>query len=180
MLLSPDTLDRLTDRNLSVVDMVIVHHTADNDMDKDIEEIAREEISAMGFSTVGYHAVIHKDGKIQFGRPIGKVPAANTSINAPNPALRSMNTRSYAIALEGNFHPPDKNYRGERPTNEQVHALVQLVSMVKGKLPNLKYLDGHRDVARICNDPLDATACPGDLLSALLPAIRSAVQLHSL
>ena len=169
MFMSQELLDRLTDRDLAVVRYVVVHHTADNDMDKDIEEIAREEIASQGFSTVGYHAVIHKDGKIQFGRPIGKVPAANLG----------MNTVSYAIALEGNFHPPDSHYAGERPTKEQIQSLENLVHLVRGKLPNLKYLIGHRDVARIMSNADDATACPGDILYALLPQIRTATGLQS-
>ena len=177
MIIPQEVLDNLTDRPLSVVHYIVVHHTADNDMDQDIAEIAAEERATMGFSTVGYHAVIHKDGKVQFGRPIGKVPAANTSVNAPNPAKRSMNTQSYAISLEGNFHPSDKNYTGEKPTPEQLHALIQLIEMVKGKLPNAHTLLGHRDIARICNDPEDATACPGDLLYAQLPQIRKATHL---
>jgi N-acetyl-anhydromuramyl-L-alanine amidase AmpD len=167
MLISPALLARMTDRDLAVVTTLVVHHTADNDENKDIEEIAREEVASQGFVTVGYHAVIHGDGKVQFGRPIGKVPAANLG----------MNTISYAISLEGNFHPPDAGYRGEKPTDAQIRALIGLVDLVKGKLPNLRYLIGHRDVARIMSDSNDATACPGDLLYARLGEVRRATHL---
>lgn len=169
MIIPQNVLDKLTDRDLSVVRYVVIHHTADNNQDKDIVEISHEEQASQGFLCVGYHAVIHKDGKIQFGRPIGKVPAANLG----------MNTVSYAISLEGNFHPPDANYAGEKPTNEQIQSLENLVHLVRGKLPNLKYLIGHRDVARIMSNADDATACPGDLLYALLGVIRGATGLQS-
>ena len=164
-----DVLDQLTDRDLSVVEYVVVHHTADPDEQKDIEEIAREEEASQGFTTVGYHAVIQEFGKVQFGRPIGKVPAANLGLN----------TVSYAIALEGNFEPGSLGYNGEKPTGPQIAALVSLVQNVKGKLPNLRYLIGHRDVARIVGVPGDATACPGVDLYALLPHIRALTGLAS-
>jgi N-acetyl-anhydromuramyl-L-alanine amidase AmpD len=169
MVISPSDLDRMTDRSLSAVTHIVIHHTADTDMHKDIEEIAREEEASQGFVTVGYHAVIQSDGKVQFGRPIGKVPAANLG----------MNTISYAISLEGNFQPDDKGYTGEKPTDEQIHAAIQLVELVKGKLPDLKYLIGHRDVARIMGNSDYATACPGDLLYARLHDFRVATGLQS-
>lgn len=181
MQLAQDVLDRLTDRDAAaVVDILAVHHTADNDMDQPIEAIAREEIAVQGFTTVGYHAVIHRDGTVQYGRPLNKVPAANTSINAPNPAYRSANTRAYAIALEGNFQPDDRNYAGEKPTEAQIHALIALIENVKTKCPRLTYLLPHRDIATAFGDPADATACPGDLLVARLHEVRAATGLHAL
>lgn len=170
-------LDAMTDRELTEVEYFVVHHTADPDENKDVAEIAREEVAAMHFLTVGYHAVIHGDGTVQYGRPIGKVPAANTSVNAPNPANRSMNTLSYAVALEGNFQPGSPGYCGEKPTKAQLDALVALIKNAKAKLPNAKYLIGHRDVARIMASPSDATACPGDDLYGLLHGVRIATGL---
>jgi hypothetical protein len=171
MQIPQNVLDRLTDRDLSVVTYIVVHHTADSNQYKDIEEIAREEIASQGFVTVGYHAVIQGDGKVQYGRPIGKVPAANLG---PGPVN---NTASYAIALEGNFHPGSPGYTGERPTWAQLVALVSVVANAKRKLPNLRFLIGHRDVARIDGAPEDATACPGDRLYSLLPYIRIVTRL---
>jgi hypothetical protein len=169
MIIPQATLDQLTDRSLAAVQYLVVHHTADNDQAQDAADIAREEIASMGFATIGYHAVIWKDGKVQFGRPIGKVPAANLGLN----------TVSYAISLEGNFHPPDAGYRGEVPSDEQIDSLLSLIELVKTKLPNLQFLIGHRDVAKIVDDPNDATACPGDLLYAKLHDLRVSTGLHS-
>jgi N-acetyl-anhydromuramyl-L-alanine amidase AmpD len=164
-----DQLARMTDRALSAVSFVVIHHTADPSMNKDITEIAREEIASQGFVSVGYHAVIHGDGKVQYGRPMGKVPAANLGLN----------TVSYAIALEGNFEPGSPGYCGQQPTTAQLKTVVALVENVKKKLPHLNFLIGHLDVARIVGVPGDATACPGKSLQALLPHLRAETGLHA-
>jgi N-acetylmuramoyl-L-alanine amidase len=169
MELTADQLNAMTDRDLSVVSYGVVHHTADPSENKDIAEVAREEVASQGFITVGYHAVIHGDGTVQYGRPIGKVPAANLGLN----------TVSYAVALEGNFQPGSPGYCGEKPTAAQLKSLVAVIENAKKKLPNLKFLIGHRDVARIVGVASDATACPGDDLFSLLAHLRAETGLHS-
>lgn len=158
-----DQLNRMTDRSLDVVTYCVVHHTADPSRNKDIVEIAREEVASQGFVTVGYHVVIQGDGKVQYGRPIGKVPAANLGLNTP----------SYAIALEGNFEPGSPGYCGEKPMPAQLTAIIAVIENAKKKLLHLRYLIGHRDVARIVGVASDATACPGKDLYALLPHLRA-------
>ncbi len=158
-----DQLNRMTDRNLDVVAYCVLHHTADPSENKDIAEIAREEVASQGFVTVGYHVVIQGDGKVQYGRPIGKVPAANLGLNTP----------SYAIALEGDFEPGSPGYNGEKPTPAQLTALVSVIKNAKKKLPHLRYLIGHLDVARIVGVSSDATLCPGRDAYSLLPHLRA-------
>jgi hypothetical protein len=165
--ISQADLDRMTDRNLSVIEYVVIHHTADSDQHKDIEEISREEVSDQGFVVVGYHAVVQADGKVQFGRPIEKVPAANLGLN----------TVSYAISFEGNFQPGSPGYANENPSWEQFRAAINLIKSVKIKVPSIKYLIGHRDVARITATPSNATACPGDNLYSRLHILREATGL---
>jgi len=173
MLLTPELLARLTDRDIAQIEYFVVHHTADPDQVQDIAEIAAEEIASQGFSTVGYHAVIWKTGEVQEGRPIGKVPAANLGLN----------TLSYAASLEGNFQPGSPGYSGEVPSAEALAALVERIELVKSKCPNLKYLIGHRDVAAIAvrleGGSLGdyATACPGDDLYSHLHDLRVATGL---
>jgi hypothetical protein len=169
MILTAEQLNAMTDRDISVVTYIVVHHTADPSENKDIAEIAREEEADQDFITVGYHAVLQGDGTIQYGRPIGKVPAANLGLNTP----------SYAIALEGNFQPGSEGYCGEKPTDAQLSALTGLIDSLKEKLPNAKFLIGHRDVARIVGVSSDATACPGDDLYSLLPKLREETHLLS-
>jgi N-acetylmuramoyl-L-alanine amidase len=164
-----DQLNRMLDRDLSVVAYAVLHHTADPSMNKDIAEIAREEIADQNFVTVGYHAIIQGSGIVQYGRPIGKIPAANLGLN----------TVSYAVALEGNFETTDPGYTGEKPTPAQLHSLIGVIENAKRKLPNLRFLIGHRDVARIVGVASDSTACPGNLCYALLPHLRGETGLQS-
>lgn len=164
-----DQLNAMTDRALSGVAYAVIHHTADSDENKDIAEIAREEEASQGFLTVGYHLILHGNGLIQYGRPIGKVPAANLGLN----------TASYAMALEGNFEPGSPGYTGEKPTQAQISALIGAIENAKKKLPNLRFLIGHSDVARIVGVPSDATECPGRDLYALLGHLRSETGLHA-
>ncbi len=168
MLLPQSVLDRMTNRPYSAITHACIHHTASNNQNEDISAIAQMEIATFGFVTVGYHFVVHADGKIQVGRPLGKVPAANLG----------MNTQSVAISLEGNFHPSDPNYIGEVPSVHALHAAATIINhWVKPKCPNLQYLIGHRDVAVIMQDSNDATACPGDLLYAKCHDLRLATGL---
>jgi hypothetical protein len=163
MLIPQAALDAMTNRELSVVQYVIIHHTAEPNMNEDITKIACAEIACQGFLSVGYHAVLQGSGLIQYGRPIGKVPAA----------AEGLNTESYDFALEGNFHPGSTGYCGEKPTSAQIRSAINLIYHVKSKFPNVKYLIGHRDVARICGIPGNATACPGDDLYSRLDYLRA-------
>lgn len=168
MLLSADQLAAMTDRPTHAIEYIVVHHTAEDPTSTDIAVIAKSEEAGQGFVTVGYHCVIQGDGKLQEGRPITKVPAANYGLNE----------QSYAIALEGNFQPGSPGYRGDKPTQAQLDALVARIKLVKSKVPSAKYLIGHRDVAAIAVKIVGgttadyATQCPGDDLWRLLHGIR--------
>jgi hypothetical protein len=171
-IIPPALLSKMTDRNLSVLEYIVIHHTASTLMDEDITDIALEEERDQGFLWAGYNFVIHgkapHDGLIQVGRPLTKVPAAQLGLNTPG----------IAICLEGNFQPGDKLYTGEKPTPSQLASAITIINeWIKPKCPNLKYLIGHRDVARIVRTPSDATACPGDNLYAELHNLRVATNL---
>lgn len=169
MIFTPDQLANMTDRSVADIEYFVVHHTAAIDEDEDIVDISQEEMRDQGFIAVGYHAVIHGNGLIQYGRPMTKVPAANLGLN----------TQSYAVSLEGNFQPGAPGYSGEKPTDAQIKSLVGIILHVKKTVPTLKYLIGHRDVARIVGVPSDATACPGDNLYSRMHELRVATGLKS-
>lgn len=168
--LTPQQLKAMDDRPTYQVEYAVIHHTAERDQNESIEEIAAEEIAnpAQGFITVGYHFVIKADGEVMIGRPLNKKPAANEGLN----------TQSVAICLEGNFEVGDAGYTGEIPSEAAIKACITLINnILKPQLPNMKRLIGHQDVARIVQDPTDATACPGSLLESRLHDIRVATQL---
>lgn len=81
------------------VDRVFLHCTAsDNPVDDNIEVI-RQWHRLQGFDDVGYHFMIHKDGRLSYGRSLELTPAAQ----------RGHNVRTISICLHGykveNFSP---------------------------------------------------------------------------
>jgi N-acetylmuramoyl-L-alanine amidase len=132
-------------------DFIVVHHTGGNAGD----DYSAAEIHAMhqsqGYSGIGYHYVIRKDGTIESGRPRQWVGAHCI----PN------NRDGIGIHVGGNFME-------ESPTEEQMASLVTLCADLcdtYGLTPDA--IVGHRDK--------DQTACPGDNLYALLPEVREKV-----
>ena len=98
---------------------------------------------------VPYHYYISFDGKIAEGRKIKFVGDTNTEYDPTGHAL---------IVVEGNFQT-------EEPTSDQLESLQRLVAWVafKWKVP-VSEIKAHNDYA--------ATACPGENLKKLLPALR--------
>lgn len=128
---------------------LIIHHSATSP-DLDIEDIHREHL-ANGWLCVGYHAVITKDGRIQYGRPIDSQGAQTYGYNHC----------SLGVCLIGYFHRDSVN-RGQypdKPTDRQLESLVQLLTNWKRKIPQAKII-GHREV--------NPTACPGDGFTHLM------------
>jgi hypothetical protein len=162
------TLDQMADRTVDDIIGICLHHTAAQDQEEDIGDIAAEEERDQGFVYAGYNFVIWKTGEIQVGRPILKVPAAQLGLNVPY----------IAICCEGNFQPNVPGIPTEEPTPEQLAAVIKIVNeWVKPKCPKLAHFIGHRDVAGLVGVPSDATACPGDNLYAHMHDLRVATGL---
>jgi hypothetical protein len=163
--IAQSTLDKMTDRTVEQIVGWCLHHTAAQDQEEDILDIAAEEERDQGFVWAGYNFVIWKTGEIQVGRPITKVPAAQLGDNTPY----------VAICCEGNFQPNVPGIPTEEPTPEQLASVITIVNQwLKPKCPNLKFGIGHRDVAGLVGVPSDATACPGDNLYAHMHDLRVA------
>lgn len=171
MQISAATQAQMEHRPLDDIRYFVVHHSVASQT-LDISQIAIMEEQAQSFVTVGYHAYARLNPttgrwEIQEGRTIDDVPAAAYGLNEP----------SYDLCVAGNYQP---NVAGV-PTNPVPYAALDLVvarvGAVRAKCPNLTYLIGHSDVARIMgrrgNDPANyATACPGSLLYACLHDLR--------
>ncbi len=164
---------------------ILVHHTV-NDMSKlqsesDVKSLLRSvyRLHAVqhGWGDIGYNFVISPGGVIYEGRSGGEwvVGAHATRNNQP----------SVGIALIGNFQV-------DQPTDAQIEALISLSTALAAKykidpMVQVEYhkssssypyvatltnfaIAGHRDVG--------ATACPGEQLYKLLPAIRDRITLQ--
>ena len=93
-----------------------------------------------GFSCIGYHFVIYRDGSIHKGRPIEQVGAHTTGQNA----------RSIGICLIGGCAADGKTPKDTR-TEAQRAALIKLVGELKASYPSAT-VHGHNEFA--------AKACP--------------------
>lgn len=133
---------------------IIIHHTGlPKDRDMTAAEIHMLHRDRLGWAGIGYHYVIRKNGMIERGRGWNMV-GAHAAEN---------NKDSVGIALAGNFCIGS-------PTPAQINSLVSLLVTLCGVyqlVPDELSVIGHRDV--------NATACPGDMLYAMLPQIRKRV-----
>ncbi len=112
---------------------IILHHRAG---DGDSLSIHRLHLSK-GWSGIGYHFYVRKDGSVYRGRPIGTIGAHCTGYN----------DKSIGVCFEGNFET------GVEIPNPQKRAGKELVTYLKGLYPKAE-IKKHRD--------MEATACPGE------------------
>ena len=131
-------------------DMVVVHHTG-NPWDDDLsaEEIHQSHL-AQGWSGIGYHYVIRKDGTIEEGRPEWAIGSH----------AFGENNHTVGIHVCGNFEIAT-------PSAAQIESLAYLIGWICEKydiVPNADHVVGHRD--------LMPTACPGEELYNMLQTVR--------
>lgn len=113
---------------------VIVHHSASSDVSA--ATIHGWHLN-QGWSGIGYHFVIRRNGNIERGRELSAIG----SHSGPKG-----NGDSVGVCLTGNFEI-------DKPTAAQINSLVWLIlKYLEPRYGNLKVI-GHRDVM--------ATACPG-------------------
>lgn len=132
-----------------VTDMIVLHHTG-NPTDDDL---SAAEIDAshkgQGWTCIGYHYVIRKDGTVEIGRPHWTVGAH----------AYGENSHTIGIHVCGNFEI------GE-PTDAQIESLAMLLANLctdYGLPIDRDHIVGHRE--------LMSTACPGENLFAQMDTI---------
>lgn len=123
---------RLSKRNST--EYIFLHHAAANGS---VLAIHNTHLG-MGWSGIGYHLYVRKDGTVWKGRPLDTVGAH---------AGTKYNLISVAICAEGNFQK-------EEMTDIQRLGVTEALAYVQGLYPQAQPI-GHRDV--------DYTACPGVL-----------------
>ena len=117
------------------VDHVFLHCSASDDPDHDdIATIRAWHVDGNGWSDVGYHYFIRKDGTLQTGRPLERIPAAQAGNN-----LGSIAICLHGLALE-NF------------TDAQYRTLAALAREIDRAYSGRVTFHGHREVS--------AKACP--------------------
>lgn len=114
-----------------VTSQIILHHAAANCTPQEIHKWHLNN----GWTGIGYHFVIAKDGSVFRGRAENWV-GSHASSN---------NSNSIGICFVGNFE-------NESPTTQQIVAGKELVSFLISKYGKIS-IKGHRDV--------NSTSCPG-------------------
>ncbi len=118
--------------NRSKTNYIVLHHSA---MPMNTaEEIHKSHVNK-GWTGIGYHFYVRKDGSIYTGRPITAVGAHTVNYNS----------QSIGICFEGNFET-------ETMCDAQIKAGREVVAYARKQYPNAKIVK-HKD--------LQATACPG-------------------
>jgi len=112
----------------------IVVHCADTkpSMDIGVDEIREWHTKERGWSDIGYHFVIRRDGTLETGRPL-TVTGAH---------VRGHNRESWGVCLVGGMNKEggiDANF-----TNNQYNTLNLILTELSERAPNAR-VTGHRD-----------------------------------
>lgn len=113
-------------------DYIVLHHAAASNAS--VETVHNWHLQR-GFSGIGYHYYIRKDGTVYRGRPE----------NAIGAHVDGYNSVSVGVCAEG-------DYTKETMPAPQKEALICLVRELKKRYPNARVV-GHKDLAK--------TVCPG-------------------
>jgi N-acetylmuramoyl-L-alanine amidase len=120
---------------------IIVHCAATPDgKDFTVDDI-RAWHKARGFSDVGYHYVVYRDGRVMLGRPVGQVGAH----------VEGHNTGTIGISYVGGVSADGKVAKDTR-TEAQCASLLWLVAQLTTKHRGIRKITGHNQYA--------AKACP--------------------
>ena len=132
-----------------VTDQIVIHHTGNpTDDDLSAAEIDTSH-KARGWSCIGYHYVVRKDGTVEIGRPHWTVGAH----------AYGHNSHTIGVHVCGNFEEAV-------PTDEQIESLAMLLANLctdYGLPIDRDHIVGHRE--------LMSTACPGRNLFAQMDEI---------
>ena len=113
--------------------LIVLHHAATEKCS--VTDVHRWHL-ANGWSGIGYHFIVRKDGSIHRGRPLDTVGSHTYGENSD----------SIGICFEGNFET-------ETMSAAQIQAGAELVAYLKWLYPSIKTVGKHKDYC--------ATACPG-------------------
>ena len=120
---------------MRIINEIIIHCSATPEgKDYTVEQI-RQWHKQRGFSDIGYHYVIYRDGSIHSGRPIERIGAHCLKHNA----------HSIGICYIGGISKDGKTPKDTR-TDAQKESLIKLIKELKAKYPKAT-VHGHREYA---------------------------------
>jgi N-acetyl-anhydromuramyl-L-alanine amidase AmpD len=116
------------------IDMVVIHCSATRQGKDYTVDTLRSWHKQRGFNDIGYHFIIHLDGRIEKGRPIEK----------PGAHAKGFNTQSIGVCYVGGLGTDNK--AKDTRTVSQIHALRSIVEVLKVMFP-IERVVGHRDLS---------------------------------
>lgn len=120
---------------MRIINEIIIHCSATPEgKDYTVEQI-RQWHKQRGFSDIGYHYVIYRDGSIHSGRPIERIGAHCLKHNA----------HSIGVCYIGGVAKDGKTPKDTR-TDAQKESLIKLIKELKAKYPKTT-VHGHREYA---------------------------------
>ena len=132
------------------IDEIIVHCSATRESWMDgqpvsakVEEIRRWHVEDNGWSDIGYHFLIDRDGSIAKGR----------EVDVQGAHCRGHNATTIGICLIGGHGSNENDTPSEHFTAVQMAALRTLIDRMREEFPAIRTVSGHNQYA--------AKACPG-------------------
>ena len=121
--------------NRRTITLIIIHCSATPEGRRlDFETCRRDHIRHRGFTDIGYHFYITRDGEIHRGRPLEKVGAH----------CRNHNRHSIGICYEGGLD--ENGVPADTRTYAQKCSLLDLLRQLKTDYPNAR-ISGHRQLS---------------------------------
>ena len=140
---------------------IIIHCTdtrpnwwADRTSAEKVAEVRRWHTEERGWSDIGYHFLIDRDGTVIEGRPLERVGAH----------VKNHNTGTIGISLFGGHGGSAGDQFLDNFTEDQERALMQLIRQLQDNYPTITNVSGHNQYA--------AKACPTFSVPAWLEGKR--------
>jgi N-acetylmuramoyl-L-alanine amidase len=151
----------------SKVRWIVMHYSA-TPIERDF---TAADIGAMhrarGFSKIGYHYFIRKNGWVETGRDMSQPGKFEVGAHC-----RGSNSNSVAVCVEGGVTLAAPDVGVDNRTQAQINAQIALVRELLVRFPNAK-VEGHRDM------PDAVTQCPGyDAAAWWASVVRQPVVVH--
>jgi hypothetical protein len=139
-------------------DSIVIHHSGNHGR-KNPKEIEAEHRGRKGYDDVGYHYLLHPDGRIFEGR----------SILHKGSHVAKANSHKIGILMMGDY---DEQWwdDDDELTHAHLQKLKDLIATLKRHFTGMKYLGGHLEFAAAQGDE---RTCPGSLLRAEMDGLRA-------
>ncbi|WP_444930659.1 N-acetylmuramoyl-L-alanine amidase [Microbulbifer sp. SSSA002] len=135
---------------------VVMHHSG-NRGEKDPKKIESRHMISNSWSDVGYHYLIHPDGKIYEGRKIYHKGAH----------VAGANTGKIGILLMGDYNEQIWDLFDDSLSGKHISVANDLIKTLICNFPCIRTLGGHKEFL-----PGKGYSCPGNLIMGELDTMR--------